>query len=106
MWFPIVAMRVRPRQPGETRVAWKKRARGAGPSARSRIAIWAIATALRQAAVERAIGGKRPPRMKENCERWVTTPQIEAGKRPERERLSTTSATLSWPWSDTPFDTK
>ena len=93
----------RPRRPGSASSAARpggrgRRARaGAGPSARSSTAIWAMATARFQASEARAMAGKRPPRTKENWPRCLTTPQTEAGKRPERARLRITSATLSWP---------
>ena len=70
------------------------------------MAIWAIATALRQSRELAGGGGNAAAADEGELAALLTTPQIVDGKRPERARLMITSATVSWPASGSPFDSK
>ena len=65
-----------------------------------------LATAVFQCADARGSEGSRPPRTNENWPGCLTTPHSDLGKRPDAARFITTSATASWPWSGSPFDSK
>ena len=69
-------------------------------------AIWAIATALRQAATALSIAGMRAAADEGELRGLVDHAAIVAGKRPDLARLTMTRPTASWPASGSPLASK